>query len=99
MKGSCYSMKEVKKLTVIQTVIDGKRTAKEASEVLKLSERQIWRLVKKIKEEGLDGIKHGNCKRTPKNKIEAEVVGKIIQLRKSHHYEDSNFRHFRDLLE
>lgn len=99
MKGSCYSMKEVKKLTVIQTVIDGKRTAKEASEVLKLSERQIWRLVKKIKEEGLDGIKHGNCKRTPKNKIEAEVVGKIIQLRKSHNYEDSNFRHFRDLLE
>lgn len=99
MKGSCYSMKEVKKLTVIQTVIDGKRTAKEASEVLELSERQIWRLVKKIKEGGLDGIKHGNCKRTPKNKIESEVVDKIIQLKKSHNYEDANFRHFRDLLE
>lgn len=99
MKGSCYSMKEVKKLTVIQTVIDGKRTAKEASEVLNLSERQIWRLVKKIKEGGLDGIKHGNCKRTPKNKIESEVVDKIIQLKKSHNYEDANFRHFRDLLE
>lgn len=99
MKGSYYSMKEVKKLTVIQTVIDGKRTAKEASEVLNLSERQIWRLVKKIKEVGLDGIKHGNCNRIPKNKIQLEIIDKIVHLKKSYNYEEANFRHFRDLLE
>ena len=94
-----YSMKEVKKITVIQSVIDGIRTGKEASEVLNLSERQIWRLVKKVKEKGIEGIKHGNCNRSPKNKIPIETVNKIVELKKSHNYEDANFCHFRDLLE
>lgn len=99
MKGSYYSMKEVKKLTVLQTVIDKKRTGKEASEMLEISERQVWRLVKKIKEGGLDGIKHGNIKRTPKNKIPEEVVERIVGLKKSYEYEKANFKHFQELLE
>lgn len=49
MKGNDYTMTEVKKMIVIQSVIDKKRTGKEASEALNLSERQIWRLVKKGK--------------------------------------------------
>ena len=47
MKGNDYTMTEVKKMIVIQSVIDKKRTGKEASEALNLSERQIWRLVKR----------------------------------------------------
>lgn len=92
-------MNEVKKLTVIQSVIEGKRTGKEASEVLELSERQIWRLVNKIKNGGPEAIKHGNSNRTPKNKIPQEIVDKIIKLKKSYNYEKANFSHFRDLLE
>ena len=99
MKGTNYSMEEVKKITVVQTVVDGKRTGKEASELLGLSERQIWRLVKKVKENGISGIKHGNCNKEPKNKIPEEVVTKIIELKKKYEYEDANFNHFRDLLE
>lgn len=99
MKGSYYNMEEVKKLTVIQSVIDGKRTGKEASEILELSERQIWRLVKKIKTDGMDGIKHGNHKRVPKNKIPPETIERIINLKKSYNYEKANFSHFRELLE
>ena len=99
MKGENYSMKEVKKMTVIQSVLDGIRTGKEASEILNLSERQIWRLVKKVKEKGIEGIKHGNCNRSPKNKLSPEIVSKIIDLKKSYNYENANFAHFRDLLE
>ena len=99
MKGNYYTMKEIKKITVIQSVIEDKRTGKEASEVLGLSERQIWRLVAKIKQEGLDGIKHGNSKRIPKNKINPEIEEKIVSLKKSYKYEKANFLHFRDLLE
>lgn len=99
MKGNYYSMEEVKKLTVIQMVIDNKRTGKEASEILELSERQIWRLVKKVKENGIDGIKHGNQQRIPKNKIPLDTINKIIDLKKSYDYEKANFNHFRDLLE
>lgn len=99
MKGNVYTMTDVKKMVVIQSVIDNKRTGKEASEALNLSERQIWRLVKKVKEEGIDEIKHGNCAKTPKNKIQDDIVNKVIELKKSYEYEQANFKHFTELLE
>lgn len=98
MKGKYYTMTEVSKIIVIQSVIDKKRTGKEASEVLKISERQIWRLVKKAKEKGIDELKHGNYNRVPKNKIPDEIVNKVVELKRSHCYEDANFKHFTELL-
>ena len=67
MKGKYYTMTEVQRMIVIQSVIDKKRTGKEASEILNVSERQIWRLIKKAKDKGIDEIKHGNYNRIPKN--------------------------------
>ena len=61
MKGIEFTEMDIEKLIVIQSIIDGKRTGKEASNKLNLSERQIWRLVKKVKDNGIEGIKHGNC--------------------------------------
>lgn len=92
-------MTEVNKMIVIQSVIDNKRTGKEASEALNLSERQVWRLVKKAKEGGIDKIKHGNHNRTPHNKIPDDVVNKVVKLKKSYEYELANFKHFTELLE
>ena len=99
MKGTYYTMKDLKKITVIQSVIDGKRTGKEASEVLRLSERQVWRLVKKAKEYGIENLKHSNCNRISKNKTPDDIVKRIIELKKSHNYENANFKHFTELLE
>ena len=61
MKGMEFTEMDIEKLIIIQSVIDGKRTGKEAAKKLKLSERQVWRLVKKVKTYGNKGIKHGNC--------------------------------------
>lgn len=99
MKGKYYTMTDVKKMIVIQSVIDKKRTGKEASQILKISERQIWRLVKKAKENGIDEIKHGNCNRPPTNKTSDEIINRVIELKKSHDYELANFKHFTELLE
>lgn len=98
MKGNVYTMTELKRMIVIQSVIDNKRTGKEASQTLKLSERQVWRLVKKVKEGGVDKIKHGNFNRTPKNKIPDDIVNKVVNLKKSYEYELANFKHFTELL-
>ena len=92
-------MTEVNRMIVIQSVIDKKRTGQEASEVLNVSERQIWRLVKKAKENGIDNIKHGNYNRSPKNKTPDDVVKKVIELKNSYNYEQANFKHFKELLE
>ena len=98
MKGMYYTMKDVNKMIVIQSVIDKKRTGKEASDVLNVSERQVWRLVKKVKDNGIDKIKHGNCNRPPSNKISDEIVNKVVKLKKSYNYEKANFKHFTELL-
>ena len=60
MKGSYYTDMELKQLNIIQSVIDKKRTGKEAANALHISERQIWRKVKSVKEQGEIGIKHKN---------------------------------------
>lgn len=99
MKGNYYSMKEVNKMIVIQSILDKKRTGKEAAQALSISERQIWRLVKKAREEGIEGLKHGNYNRVPSKKTPDEIVNKVIKLKSSHNYELANFKHFTELLD
>jgi alkylated DNA nucleotide flippase Atl1 len=50
--------KELKRLHVIHKVMEGKLTQGEAAEIVLLSERQIGRVVKRIREEGDNGIQH-----------------------------------------
>lgn len=99
MKGIEYTKMELKKLNIIQSVIDGKRTGKEASISLCLTERQIWRLVGKVKNGGEEAIKHGNKLNKPSHSISNELKEKIIDLKLSDNYCDSNFSHFRELLD
>lgn len=99
MKGSYYTNMELKQLNIIQSVIDGKRTGKEAAIALKISERQVWRKVKSVKEDGDIGIKHKNQFHKPSHAISDDLKQKIIELKLSDDYCDANFSHFRELLE
>ncbi|KJU87451.1 integrase catalytic region, partial [Candidatus Magnetobacterium bavaricum] len=45
--------KELKRLHVIQKVEDGELTQVEAADILSISDRQVRRLLKRIKDEGL----------------------------------------------
>ena len=99
MKGIEFTEMEIGKLIVIQSVIDGKRTGKEASTKLNLSERQIWRLVKRFKNSGIEGIKHGNCFINQPRFITDEFKENIKNLKLSDDYCDTNFTHFQELLE
>lgn len=98
-EGINLTMTEITKLNVIQSVIDHKRTGLEASEVLKITPRQVWRLVKKVKAGGFEGIKHGNKNRIPAHAISSDLKEKIITLKNSDKYCDANFTHFKELLE
>lgn len=99
MKGIEFTEMDIEKLIVIQAVIDGKRTGKEASDKLNLSERQIWRLVKKVRENGPEGIKHKNCFIKQPRFITPELKEHIKNLKLSDDYCDTNFTHFLELLE
>ena len=99
MKEGIYNMNELKRISIIQSVIDKKRTQKEAANVLCVSERQIRTLVKRFREEGPDGLKHKNKFNKPSHSFSEDFKTKIIQLKLSDNYVDTNFSHFRDLLE
>ncbi|SHF39063.1 Transposase [Caldanaerobius fijiensis DSM 17918] len=90
--------REVQKLIVINKTIDGILTIREAAQALNLSERQIFRLKKGVKEQGESFVIHKNRGRKPANAIPEDVVRRVIDL-KQNKYQDANFSHFRDLLE
>jgi len=99
MKEGLYNMNELKRISIIQSVIYKKRTQKEAANALGVSERQIRTLVKRFREEGPNGLKHKNKLNKPSHSFSEDFKTKIIQLKLSDNYIDTNFSHFRDLLE
>jgi len=70
----------------------------QAGELLGLSQRQIQRLKKGLKEKGTDALKHGNRGKQPINAINDKWKEKIVELYLTK-YSKANFQHFRDLLE
>lgn len=97
-EGMMFNMNELKRLTVIQSVVDKKRTQKEAAKILGISERQVRYILKRFKEQGPDSIKHQNTHHKPAHSFSDDFKKKIIELKLSDDYCDTNFCHFRDLL-
>lgn len=100
MRKEQYHMtqREMQKLIVINKAIDGTLAVKEAAQVLDLSQRQIFRLKKGVKEQGESFVIHKNKGRKPANAIPKDVADNVVYL-KQNKYPDANFSHFRDLLE
>jgi transposase len=72
--------KELKQLHVIHKVLDGAMTQRQAAEVVSLSERQIRRIVKRIRAEGDKGIQHRSRGKGSNRKLPERLVGKVVQL-------------------
>ena len=67
------SIREVKRLKAVQSAIDGHITQKTAATLLGLSERQVRRLVKDVRERGDRGAIHG-LRGRPSNRRIAEAT-------------------------
>jgi transposase len=93
------SAEELGKLAMIKGAIDGAYTVREAAKRLKLSERHIKRLKRRVREEGEGAVIHGNSGKHPANYTGEGLRNRIIALKKSALYEGANFTHFRELLE
>jgi transposase len=91
------NMNEIKRLYIIQQMEDKKMTGKQATEVLGLSIRQVWRLVAQYREQGAAGLAHGNRGRAPNNRIEEAVRERILALVEEE-YKDYNDSHLTEEL-
>jgi transposase len=98
MKGITLSTKEQTRARVLTMVIEGRCTAREAAELVRLSERQVLRLKKGLREEGPAALAHGNRGRCPKHAITDKLRKEVIELATSL-YRDYNHTHLQEMLE
>lgn len=89
------TMKENNRLKVMQEVMIQERTVAEAARLLRMTERQAYRVLAGLRARGALGVIHGNRGREPWNKTPKALERKIIQLRNKQ-YKGFNDRHFAD---
>jgi len=74
------SQRELKRLHIVQKVLEGSLKQTEATEILSLSSRQTGRIVGRIREEGPQGIVHRSRGRESNRKIPQELKDRVLEL-------------------
>lgn len=74
------TQEELRRLHVIQRVLEGGLKQVEAAEILSLSTRHIRRVVRRVKQAGSRGIVHRSRGRPSNRKIADQLKGKVIKL-------------------
>ena len=92
------STKEVVRYSVIENAIKGYLKASQAAEQFHLSTRQVFRLKKALRKEGIVGLIHGNKGRASPHRISEEVRDKVDFLYRGK-YTGFNLSHFTEMLE
>lgn len=77
------SLKELNRYEIIQKAIKKEITGVKGADLINLSYRQFKRLKNKVKENGAEGLIHGNRNKVSNRKISIKELEKIIKLLKS----------------
>ena len=89
--------KEKHTFEIIDKVINGNLTRKEAQLELKKSRQQIYNLIKTYREEGKNGFIHKNRGKISERKIDKKIIDELENLYLTEYY-DYNFEAFFDEL-
>lgn len=91
--------KQINRYRVLSNVIEGNLKTCDAAKTLNLSERQIYRLIKGVNTEGVTSLIHKNSNYKPSHSFDDDFKQNILNLRSLEKYKDSNFTHFREILD
>ena len=91
------TMKDKNKIEAIEAVMDGRIEVEDAGKVLKRSVRQIYRMLKGLREKGLGGLQHGNKGKKNPRKIKQAIRKRIVVLAKGR-LADINDTHLAEIL-
>lgn len=83
---------------IVEDFRRGDLSRKKAAEILGVSEKTIQRIAKRIREQGLAGMQHGNTGNTPKNKISSDLSTEVVNLVRDHYF-DFNLTHAKEMIE
>jgi transposase len=92
------TIKELKRAHVLQEVENGRMTGVAAAEVLRVSERQVRRLLRTYREKGAVGLAHGNRGKASKRRMDEQTRERIVGLIDKD-YRDYNTLHLQEELE
>ncbi|MGI6574562.1 MAG: ISNCY family transposase [bacterium] len=90
---------ERNKLHIARCLLEGKMTISEAAEILGLSERQVKRIKKGVKEYGDAFVVHKNRGLKPAHALTDKIKDLVVKHRQTQKYAEANFSHFQELLE
>jgi transposase len=88
---------EQTRLATLNLILEKELSVKEASHVLKLSERHTWRLLSSYRKRGIHAVAHGNRGLTAYNATSAELRERIGRLAHTS-YQGLNHTHFTEML-
>ncbi|MGS0763772.1 ISNCY family transposase [Syntrophomonas curvata] len=91
------SKQEARKITIIEELLAGRFTNKQAAELLDLSVRQVQRMKAEASANGVISILHKNRGRKPANALDPEVAEKICRIYQTE-LSGYNFCHATDVL-
>jgi transposase len=92
------TLKQVQRYETCKAILEKRITVSAAARALQVSERQLYRIKKRVSVQGVRGVIHGNAGREPPNKTPQRVRERVIGLATSE-YKDFNFSHLADTLE
>jgi transposase len=92
------SRREAKRLHILHQALERKLTQREAAGLLGLSDRQVRRLVKRVRAEGDEGICHRARGRPSNHRIPKRVKARTLKLFREE-YGDFNLAHATEKLE
>jgi len=91
------SRTEQRRIWVLTKVLTGELTVAEATELLGLTERSIYRLRARLERDGPAGLVHGNRGRPSPRRLDEATRARIVALAEDT-YHDVNDSHLADLL-
>lgn len=91
------TMKEKNRIEVMQSLMDGRIHVDEAGRVLNRSVRQVFRMLKRLREGGLEGLRHGNLGKKSPRKIKKAIRKRIVDLARGR-LSNINDTHLSELL-
>lgn len=91
------TMREKNKIEVVQAVMDGRLKVEEGGRVLNRSVRQVFRMLKSLREKGLEGLRHGNLGKKSFRKIKQTIRRKIVALARGK-FSNINDTHLSEIL-
>lgn len=91
------SQREIHRMHVVRLTMEGRETVGRAAKLLGISPRQMKRLRRKMKEQGVEGLLHGNRGKAAWNQTASEKIEKVLELARGR-YQGLNDSHLSEKL-